>query len=64
MPPVPDGVDDDTAFALTRQMNESIDSYRERVNNYAQMNIDIARRAVEQAKLVKEQPKRKGDVAD
>lgn len=48
LPSVPDGIDDDTAFALTRQPKETLDSYRERVNNFAQMNIEFVQRKVDE----------------
>lgn len=54
LPPVPEGIDEDTAFALTRQPKETLDSYRQRVNSFAQMNIEIAQRKIEDFKNQKD----------
>lgn len=54
LPPVPDGIDEDTAFALSRQPKETLDSYRERINSFAQMNIELAQRKIEDFKNQKD----------
>lgn len=58
LPPVPDGIDEDTAFALTRQPKETLDSYRERINSFAQMNIEMAQRKIDE---LKKQSEKKDD---
>lgn len=50
LPPVPEGIDEDTAFALTRQPKETLDSYRDRINSFAQMNIELAQRKIDELK--------------
>lgn len=47
---IPDGIDDDTAFALQRGASESLSAYTERLNSYMDEQgnlIDLAKRADE-----------------
>lgn len=50
MPSIPDGIDDDTAFALTRQQGENIDSYLERLNTYTKKQVELRDLMIEDAK--------------
>ena len=52
LPPLPDGIDDDTAFALQRSPEENVDSYRSRINKYMQQQVTIRNMAIENAKRV------------
>lgn len=50
LPPIPDGLDDDTAFALQRQPDENVDSYRDRVSSFMEQQVNICNMAIENAK--------------
>lgn len=54
LPSLPDGIDDDTAFALQRQPKESSDQYRLRVNNYMQDQVKLRNMAIDNAKRQQE----------
>lgn len=41
LPPLPDGIDADTAFAIERKQGESLDNWRTRVQGYMQEQIDF-----------------------
>lgn len=47
LPKVPEGVDDDTVFQLQRNKDESVDSYRARINDYMVSQVNIRNMAIE-----------------
>lgn len=55
LPVIPDGVDEDTAFQLQRNQNESLDSYRSRISDYMSEQVRIRNMAIENAQ--REAPK-------
>lgn len=56
LPPLPDGIDDDTAFALQRNPNENVDTYRSRIEKYMQQQVSIRNMAIENAKANASEP--------
>lgn len=50
MPSIPDGIDEDTAFALTRQQGEHLDNYLERLNDYTNKQVELRDMMIEDAK--------------
>lgn len=50
LPSLPDGLDEDTVFALERRNDESVDSYRSRINDYMSDQVRIRNMAIENAK--------------
>lgn len=50
LPPLPDGLDEDTAFALERKNTESVDVYRQRITQYMEQQVTIRNMAIENAK--------------
>lgn len=50
LPSLPEGLDDDTAFALERRVGESADSYRTRISNYMQEQVRVRDMAIENEK--------------
>lgn len=50
LPPVPDGIDDDTAFYLSRGIDESVESYTSRLNKYAESNLELRDQLISDAK--------------
>lgn len=50
LPKLPDGVDEETAFALERHIDESLDSYRSRVESYMNKQVELRDMALENAK--------------
>lgn len=54
LPPLPDGLDEDTAFALERKVGENVDVYRERINQFMQHQVNIRDMAIENAKREKQ----------
>ena len=56
LPKLPDGIDEDTAFALERHIDESLDSYRGRVESYMNKQVELRDMALENAKRQAAQP--------
>lgn len=50
LPSLPDGLDEDTAFALQRGSKENVDAYRSRINEFMQQQVNIRNMAIENAK--------------
>lgn len=53
LPSLPEGLDDDTAFALARKNTESLDAYRQRITQFMEQQINIRNMAIENAKREK-----------
>lgn len=49
LPKLPDGIDEDTAFSLERHIDESLDSYRGRVQAYMNKQVELRDMALENA---------------
>ena len=56
LPKVPEGVDEDTVFQLQRNKDESVDSYRARINDYMVSQVNIRNMAIENAKREASKP--------
>lgn len=56
LPTLPDGLDEDTAFALERKNGESLDVYRSRINDYMYEQVRIRNMAFENAKRESSKP--------
>ena len=50
LPSLPEGLDEDTAFALERKNGESVDVYRSRINDYMSEQVRIRNMAIENEK--------------
>lgn len=50
LPSLPDGIDDESVFALQRQPDENVDSYRNRVSQFMTQQVNIRNMAIENAK--------------
>ena len=50
LPSLPDGLDEDTAFALERKNGESVDVYRSRISDYMSDQVRIRNMAIENEK--------------
>lgn len=50
LPSLPEGLDEDTAFALQRGFKENVDAYRQRINTFMQQQVNIRNMAIENAK--------------
>lgn len=56
LPSLPDGLDEDTAFALERKNGESAEVYRSRISDYMYDQVRIRNMAIENAKRQASEP--------
>lgn len=56
LPSLPEGLDEDTAFALERRNDESPDAYRSRISDYMFEQVRIRNMAIENAKREASKP--------
>ena len=56
LPSLPEGLDEDTAFALERKNGESVDVYRSRINDYMSEQVRIRNMAIENEKRQASKP--------
>lgn len=56
LPSLPEGLDEDTAFALERRIDETADSYRSRISDYMSDQVRIRNMAIDNAKREASKP--------
>lgn len=56
LPSLPEGLDEDTAFALERKNGESVDVYRSRISDYMSEQVRIINMAIENEKRQASKP--------